>query len=145
MSQATGSPDAAALAGSPQAGWVRPLAVAAAILFAVSLVFPVGAGLAKDTASFPKWWGMLDVGTAFTLAFSVLAIQAAVRGEVDQQAESATYRTYRILIHGLLAVAVAVMVGSGWITWANCATGFLWRAWLLLYSLPSWYTALRSR
>jgi len=27
--------------------------------------------------------------------------------------------------------------------WINCLSGFAWRAWLLLYCLPAWFTALR--
>ena len=30
------------------------------------------------------------------------------------------------------------------IIWINCLTGFAWRAWLLLYTLPAWVTALRT-
>ena len=119
------------------------LAVAAGLLFAVSLVFPTAAGLARDTGSFPKWWGAGDVTTAFLLVFCVIALQAAVRGQVDQQAEMAAYRTYRALSSVLLAVAALVMFGGGLVHWASCATGFLWRAWLLVYALPDWIAAWR--
>ena len=51
-----------------QTGWLRPFALAAAILFFLAGVFPLGAGLAKDTSAFPKWWGAVDVGLAFVLA-----------------------------------------------------------------------------
>src|SRR5580700_4137842 len=127
-----------------QAVWVRPLALAAEILFFISWVFPVAAGLAKDTASFPKWWGTLDVGIAFVVAILVLAIQVVVRGKVDKQVEDASYRIYRILIHGLLAMAALFMLGGDRVTWVNCATGLAWRTWLALYILPSWLIALRS-
>ena len=30
------------------------------------------------------------------------------------------------------------------ITWINCLTGFGWRAWLLLYALPSLFTAVKA-
>ena len=106
-------------------------------------MFPVAAGLAKDTASFPKWWETLDVGIAFVPAILVFAIQLAVRGKVDKQAEDASYRFYRILIHGLLAMAALFMLAGDRITWVNCATGFAWRTWLALYIVPWWLMALR--
>jgi len=122
----------------------RPLAVVAAVLFLISCVFPVIAGLSKNTASFPKWWGMLDVGLAFVLAILALVILAIVDGKVDMQAADASYRAYRILIHGILAMIVVFFLFGDRIIWINCLTGFAWRTWLLLYSLPAWFTALRA-
>jgi len=84
----------------PRAPWGPRLAFVAAILFLISWAFPVTAGLSKNTASFPKWWGMLDVGSAFVLAILALAILALAQGKVDRQAEDASYRAYRILTHG---------------------------------------------
>ena len=52
----------------PRALWSRSLAVTAAIVFCISTAFPVVAGFVKDTESWPKWWGVLDVGIAFVLA-----------------------------------------------------------------------------
>ena len=56
--------------------WGRPLAIAAAVVFFISLVFPVTAGLWGNKASFPRWWGPLDVGIAFVLqcAFDSLLV-----------------------------------------------------------------------
>jgi hypothetical protein len=124
--------------------WLRPFAFAAAILFLLSWVFPVGAGLAKDTTAFPKWWGTVDVGVAFVLAIAAFGIQVLVRERVDKRAEDATYHIYRTVTHGLIAVALLVMLAGDRITWVNCATGFLWRTWLALYILPWWLVALRS-
>jgi len=127
-----------------QSAWVRPTAFAALILFLLSWVFPVGAGLAKDTSVFPRWWGALDVALAFVLAIAALGIPALVRGRTDKGAEEASYRVYRIVTHGLMAVGVVVVLAGDRITWANCATGFLWRTWLGLYILPWWVTAVRA-
>jgi len=128
---------------------VRIFATAASILFLLSWVFPLRAGLAKDPSGFPKWWGAVDVGLAFVLAIAAFAIQALVRKDVDKRdvetrEKDTTYRVYRIFTHALLGVAVLVMLAGDRIQWANCATGFLWRAWLGLYILPWWLTALRS-
>lgn len=125
--------------------WIRRLAFVTAILFLVSWVFPIGAGLAKDSSAFPKWWGSVDVSLAFLLAIAAFGIQTRVRGKVERQAEDSTYRVYRSATHGIIAVAVLVMLAGDRIAWANCATGFLWRAWLGLYILPWWLAAMRSR
>src|SRR5262249_43326107 len=79
----------------------RPIALAAPAVFCVSLLFPVIAGLSKDTAAFPKWWGVLDVGIALVLA---IAIVGFAQGRVNKHAEEASYRVYRILTHGILVM-----------------------------------------
>jgi len=127
-----------------QTVWARPFVFATAILFLLSWVFPIAAGLAKDTSAFPKWWGTVDVAVAFVLAIAAFGIQMLVRGRVDKGVEDAAYRIYRILTNGIIAVAVLVMLAGNRITWENCATGFLWRTWLALYLLPWWLAALRA-
>lgn len=123
----------------------RPVALAAAVLFVLSWAFPIGAGLVKDTSSFPKWWGIADVLLAFVIAVSAFVIQAIVGKNLDRQAEETTYRFYRTFIHVLIAVGLVVMLAGSRITWINCATGFLWRSWLLLYILPWWLVAARRQ
>ena len=91
---------------------------------------------------FPSWWGAADVALAFVVAIAALGIPARVRGRVNKGVEEAAYRAYRVLTHGTLAVGVLVMLAGDRITWANCATGFLWRTWLGLYILPLWIAAL---
>src|SRR5438034_10189822 len=72
-------PDAAVLGTQPVPRWSRPLAVATAAIFCVSTVFPVVAGLSKNTGAFPKWWGIADVVLAFVLAAMVFLVM--VRSE----------------------------------------------------------------
>jgi hypothetical protein len=127
-----------------QAGWGSWLAVAAAAVFFLSSVFPVVAALSKNTAFFPRWWGMLDVGIAFLLAILAFLIMAFVGGNVSKRAEDASYRGYRILTHGILMMIVVFFLLGDRISWSNCLTGFAWRTWLLLYTLPAWFTALRA-
>jgi hypothetical protein len=138
------NPNPSPLTTEPPAVWGRPLAVAAAVVFFISSAFPVVAGLSKNTESFPKWWGTLDVGLAFVLAILVFVIIGLTQGTVDRQAEDASYRTYRALNNGILALSVVVMLFGDRIIWLNCVTGFMWRTWLLVYCLPWWFTALRS-
>lgn len=79
--------------------WGRPLATFAGVVFVISLAFPVVAGLSKDTGSFPKLWGVLDVAIAFVLVILAFAIITLAGGNVDKQAENRSYRAYRILTH----------------------------------------------
>ena len=125
------------------ARWGPPLAVATAIVFCVSFLFPLVAGLAKNTAVFPRIWGTADVGLAFFLALLVFGMMGLTQGKVDPAVDSA-YRTYRILIHGIFAMLVIFFLAGDRIVWANCLTGFAWRIWLLLYCLPGWITASRA-
>ena len=118
----------------------RPLAIAAAVVFIISSVFPVVAGFVKDRGAWPKWWGVLDVSIAFVLAILALAILALAGGRMNKQVEDASYRAYRVLIHGIIAVLAVFFLLGDWIVWSNCLTGFAWRFWLLLYCLPAWFT-----
>jgi MFS family permease len=136
--------DPTPLVAEPQACLRRRLALAAAVVFVISSAFPVVAGLAKNPASFPKWWGVADVAIAFVLAFLAIVISALVGHDVNKQAEEASYRAYRFLMHGILAMVVAFFLFGDWITWSIWLVGLGWRTWLLLYSLPAWFTALRS-
>jgi len=128
----------------PQRPWARPLAITAAVLFVISSAFPAVAGLSKNTADFSKWWGRLDVGLSVVLAILAFAIMVLAEGKVNQQAVDATYRAYRILIHGIFVMLVVFFLTGDRIIWINCLTGFAWRAWLLAYCLPAWFTAFRS-
>ena len=103
------------LTSEPRAPRGRPVAIAAAVVFFVSLGFPVIAGLSKNRASFPRWWGMLDVGMAFVLAIVAYALIAITQGKVNKQAADASYRTYRFLTHGLpvmIVVFFLLTIGS---------------------------------
>jgi len=74
----------------------------------------------------------------------VLAVMAAARGKISKQADEATYRAYRVLIHAIFVMLVLFFLPGERITWIDCLTGFGWRAWLLLYALPSWFTLVRA-
>ena len=124
--------------------WQRRLAFASAILFPISSVFPIVAGLSKDTDSIPKWWGPLDVAIAFVLAAVVIAMLALVGNNVSKQNEDSAYRVHRVLLHGIPILLLLFFLAGDRIVWIRCLTGFAWRAWFLLYALPSWLAALRS-
>src|SRR5262245_21271368 len=118
----------------------RAIVLTAAFLFVLPWAFPVGPGLVRNPTSLPQWCGTADVALTFVVAVGAFGIQMLGHGNVDKQALP-TYRIYRSLLHALLVVGVLVMLGGDRIKWANCATGFLWRTWLLLYILPWWLAA----
>ena len=127
-----------------RARWGRPLAILTAAIFVVSSVFPVGAGLAKNPEAFPNWWGRLDVGIAFFLAALALVVMALAGSKFSKPVEDATYRAYRVIIHGLWMMLVVFFLWGDRITWKYCLVGLAWRAWLVLYSLPAWVTVARA-
>ena len=85
----------------------------------------------------------MDVALAFVVAVGALGIPGLAHANLDKQAEQTTYRIYRRSLHAIVLVGVVVMLAGDRIKWANCATGFLWRTWLLLYILPWWLAAAR--
>jgi hypothetical protein len=128
----------------PVSAWARPLALTTAVIFCISAAFPVGAGLSQNTSFFPKWWGILDVVVAFLLAALAIVIVALAEGKVGRQARDTSYRAYRVLSYGILVLIVVFFLFGDRIVWVNCLTGFAWRAWLLIYTLPAWFAALRG-
>jgi VIT1/CCC1 family predicted Fe2+/Mn2+ transporter len=120
--------------------WGRPLAIATAVVFCISSAFPVVAAFVTDREAWPRWWGVLDVILAFVLVLLALAVISLVHGKVNKRAEEASYRAYRVLIHGIVALLAVFFLLGDRIVWGNCLTGFAWRAWLLFYGLPAWLT-----
>jgi len=122
----------------------RPLAIVTAIAFAISMAFPITAALARDTASFPRVWGVLDVTVAFVMAILVLALMVLIGDRTTKRVMEQTYRAYRLLTHAILVGIVAFFLFGDRITWSAGLLGVAWRTWLLLYALPSWYSALSA-
>ncbi len=121
----------------------RSLAIATAIMFCVSTVFPVVAALARDAAAFPRAVGVLDGIIAFALVIMAMILHARTQGKVTKDDHDAAYRAYRILMHAILGLLVLFFLAGDRIAWNIGLVGLAWRAWLLLYTLPAWYTALR--
>src|SRR5262249_26459540 len=79
----------------------RPLALGAAVLFVVSSAFPVVAGLAEDTASFPRWWGVADVAIAFVLAMLAFVLAGLWDRRVDRSADELNLRSDHVHVPGI--------------------------------------------
>jgi VIT1/CCC1 family predicted Fe2+/Mn2+ transporter len=134
--------DLARQTSAPRARWGRPLAITTAIVFCISSAFPVVAGFVTNKEAWPSWWGVLDIAIAFVLVMLAWAVIGFAQGKVNKPAEDASYRAYRVLIHGILALLVVFFLFGDRIVWSNCLTGFAWRTWLLCYGLPAWLTVL---
>jgi hypothetical protein len=121
----------------------RPIALATAGLFIVSLAFPAVAAFVKDAHAWPKWWGTLDVTLASILALLAIVVLATGRDRMNKEVEQITYKVYRVLIWGIFLLMAVFVVAGDRIIWTQCLTGFAWRYWLLLYALPWWIAASR--
>ena len=129
----------------PLKPWARPLAIATAVVFCISTVFPIVASLTVRTAEVPRFWGVLDVVIAFALAFMAITLAVITDGRVTELEEKAAYRAYRILMNGILVLLVIFLSVGDRIVWSVGLVGIGWRVWLVLYALPAWITALKSR
>ena len=122
----------------------RTLAIATAVVFFVSLVFPISVGVVNDTTRFPRVWGVMDVAIAFLLVILVIVIAARFERRVADEIRMATYRAYRILINVILVLLVIFFLAGDRLTWTYFLPGIAWRTWLLFYGWPSWLAALES-
>jgi arginine exporter protein ArgO len=123
----------------------RRLAVTTAIVFFISLAFPIGAGLSRDPALLPRVWGILDVIIAFILAALAILIAWRFDKSVDEEIQRSSYHAYRSLINVVLIVLVIFLVGGDRIRWTTFLPGIAWRGWLLFYALPAWLAAFRGQ
>jgi hypothetical protein len=118
------------------------LAIATAIVFVISSIFPVAAGLSGNPESFSRWWGILDVVIAFILAALAIVIAARFERGVTAEIKLAAYRIYRVLINAILFLLVIFLLGGDRVRWTIFLPGLAWRGWLLFYGLPAWIVAV---
>lgn len=132
------------LAGSPTRQlWARRLAIATAITLLISSIFPLVAGFANP-ATVPKWFGLADVVIAFLFAALAITMSVLVGSNYRPEVETLAWRSYRVLIHGILVLLVVFLIAGHRVNWSVLLIGLAWRAWLLLYVLPAWLTAMRG-
>lgn len=122
----------------------RSLAIATAVMFGISTVFPVVAALSSNAAALPRIVGVADGILAFALVILAMVLHVRTQGKLTNEAHEAAYRAYRVLMHVILGLLVVFFLLGDRIAWSIGLVGLAWRAWLLLYTLPAWYTALRT-
>ncbi len=107
-----------------------------AVLFAISVAFPVVASMGQQDM-LPSWIGFFDVSLALVLVIMAMLIDAVARGKISSHVIQLSYRFYRVAATlPLLLLVVFFLVGDQ-IKWNVLLPGLAWRAWLLLYILPS--------
>ena len=122
----------------------RSLAIATAVVFVISTIFPVVASLVPDASSLPKIVGVTDGVLAFVLVVMAMVLWVRTQGKVTRDAEVTAYRAYRVLIHAIIVLLLVFFILGNRIAWNIGLVGIAWRAWLLFYALPAWYTAVRT-
>ncbi len=114
----------------------RGLIVLGLLLFSLSTSFPIVASV-SEAERVPLWVGGVDVALALLLAGLMVMIEWRARGRIDDAVQQDSYRIYRALSHLLLVVLIVFFFFESEIKWAVLLPGLAWRAWLLLYTLPS--------
>jgi hypothetical protein len=85
----------------------------------------------------------MDGVIAFILVGMAMVLWSRTRGKVTKHAEAAAYHGYRVLMHVIIVLLVVFFLVGDRIAWTIGLVGIGWRSWLLLYTLPAWYAALR--
>jgi hypothetical protein len=121
------------------ARWRRGLVILSAVLFRISLAFPIIASI-TSVESLPAWVGYLDVAVAFTLVMLMIAIRAMAKNKIADQAVRASYRIYRLIANVPIVLLGVFFLFGDRIAWQILLPGLAWRAWLLIYILPAGLT-----
>jgi hypothetical protein len=120
----------------PLARWGRPLVMVGAALFAISTAFPVVASVLAPQ-DVPAWAGIIDVGIAVLLVGLAFLADAVARGRIGNHIIHRSYRIYRAMAVLPLVLLVVFFLFGNSIRWEVLLPGLAWRAWLLIYALPS--------
>lgn len=122
----------------------RLIAIITAIVFVVSLIFPISAGVVDDPKSIPPWWGMLDVVVAAVLCGLAIYLAFKFDRRVTTEIRMTSYSAYRVMINVMLLLLVIFLLIGERVTWTYFLPGIAWRTWLAFYAFPAWLTAFRS-
>lgn len=121
----------------------RLIAIVTAIVFVVSLIFPISAGVVNDAKSMPSWWGMLDVVVAAILCALTIYLAFKFDRRVTNETRVTSYSAYRVMINVVLLLLLIFLLIGERVTWTYFLPGIAWRVWLAFYAYPAWLTAFR--
>jgi hypothetical protein len=110
-------------------------------LFVVSTAFPVVAGV-LDMNRPPRWLGIADVAVAALLFAAAATVAARSRGTVTDHHRLSAFRISQAVATVIPALLLAYFILGPRVDWTVLVIGVAWRAWLLLYTLPSLIAAL---
>ena len=114
----------------------RKLVVGAAVLFAVSTMFPIVAAVVQPDPS-PLWAGMADVALAILTCACGFTIATRAGERFDDRVVRSAFRIYRTGATALLLLIAVFLVVGDRIGWRILLPGLAWRAWLLAWVLPA--------
>ena len=121
----------------------KTLAVTGLVLFAISTIFPIVAGIVTIDL-LPKWVGPLDGILAFTLVAFMIFIQAWTPGKFSPEVREFSFRIYRVLANILIVLLLAFFIFGNQVIWEVLLPGLAWRTWVLVYFLPHVLTLWKS-
>lgn len=120
---------------SPSVSGPRALPGLAALLLAVSTLFPIVASLVPASAV-TRLAGVVDVALAAALLVLVGVLHHRARDRIDDGVVRAAYRLYRALAALPLALLALYFAVGPLVRWDVLLPGLAWRAWVLLAFLP---------
>ena len=113
---------------------MRGLRRITAVLFVVSSLFPVVAGLLP--ADPPRWLGVADVIVAALLAGAALTL-AGRAGHATSDADLASgFRLVRFVAYGIPCLLVLFFLAGARVHWQVMVIGLAWRTFLLVMVSP---------
>jgi hypothetical protein len=111
--------------------------ITAAVLFCVSMMFPIIGSLIQISQA-PSWFGIWDVGLAFTMMGSLIWVYVLYHRLITLPIFQITYRVFLGVFYVVLALLVVYMTMGDKVRWAGGLPGLVWRTYALFYFLPSW-------
>jgi hypothetical protein len=113
---------------------MRRLRRITAVLFVVSSLFPVVAGLLP--ADPPRWLGVADVIVAALLAAAALTL-AGRTGPMSEADLASGFRLVRFVAYGIPCLLVLFFLAGSRVNWQVMVIGLAWRAFLLVMVSPA--------
>src|SRR5688500_13713454 len=98
-----------------------------AVLFALSMAFPIVASLLSEGGT-PLWLGIVDVVVAFALMAVGLAIVARRPGAFSSGVLDGALRALRLAANGFLVLLIVFFVAPDLVRWSVLLPGLAWRA-----------------
>jgi hypothetical protein len=112
-------------------------------LFLVSTLFPVVAGVYPSDP--PRWLGIADVGFAAVLLTAAISLAMQMQNRVSDGDRLEAFRLSQIVLSAIPILLALFFITGSRIKWDVLVIGLAWRAWLLLYTLPSLIAGYRQR
>ena len=112
--------------------WGRVVVLLAIAQMAVSTLLLLAAATSRWDQP-PRWGQLLDVGLAFSVVVTGIAIDRAGRNSVSSHLWR---QSYHVATYLPVLVLLALWIGQHAFDF-NFLTGVAWRVWLILYVLPT--------